>query len=276
MNSKNQVYYFSGTGNSYHVARRVNEAFHAELKPIVSLRKNDAIDADVLCFVFPVYEFKPPKKVIEIIEELKIIKANHIVAIATYGVALHRTLKVFEKTLKKKGLSLDRGYGIKSPHNAVGSIGCSDKENTKRLMLAEKRVEEILQDIESGTVGRIERTSIFEDMTIIKQIPHIFKLLFILIFKCSKALEFNVTGDCIACGRCKAICPARNIELIDGIPVFKDACTGCFACLQWCPESAIRLGTYTFEDMAMRHYTHPEVRVHELIGNLKGHSKERT
>jgi ferredoxin len=273
LNSGNVVYYFSGTGNSYHVAKRIAYGLQAELRPIVSLHRNETVLADVLCFVFPVYEFKPPRRVSEIIEGLDTVKANHVVAIATYGVALHRTLKVFNRTLKRRGLSLARGYGIKSPHNAVGSLACGDEEVRKRLIQAEKRVNEILQDIESRTAGSIERTSIFEDMTIIKQMRHIFKLLFILLFRGSSSLAFRVTGDCIACGQCQAICPVENIEFKEGVPVFKDACVSCFACLQWCPESAIRLGDYTFKDMAMRRYTHPSVRAFDLIADLDAYSR---
>ena len=80
------VYYFSGTGNSYYVAKTLADRIGAELKPVVSLKKGDAIETDILCFVFPVYDFKPPKIVTEMIEGLSTINANYTVAIGTYEI----------------------------------------------------------------------------------------------------------------------------------------------------------------------------------------------
>jgi flavodoxin len=57
------IYYFSGTGNSLAVARDVAAGLHADLIPVASVMSRDRIetDAEVLGFVFPLYDFKPPK-----------------------------------------------------------------------------------------------------------------------------------------------------------------------------------------------------------------------
>ncbi|UNC91242.1 EFR1 family ferrodoxin [Candidatus Contubernalis alkaliaceticus] len=259
------IYYFSGTGNSYYVAKTIADSIGAVLKPIVSLKKGDVIEADILCFIFPVYDFKPPKKVTEIVENLSKISANYTIAIGTYGVALSSTLNYFKKSLNQKGVILSRGYGIKLPHNAVGSIGFTDEENYTRILRADKKICDIVGNIQARTVGDIEKTSIFENMTILKQFPHIIKLLFILLFKGPKSLEFTVTGDCISCYQCKKICPVNNIEWVNGKPDFGKDCTGCFACLQWCPKSAIRIGKYGFKGICMKHYHHPKVKAVDLI-----------
>ena len=259
------VYYFSGTGNSYYVAKTISESIGGILKPIVSLKKGDIIETDILCFVFPVYDFKPPKKVTEIVENLLNIKANYTIAIGTYGTALSSTMNHFKETLNKKGVALSLGYGIKSPHNAVGSIVFTNEEDNTRIINADKKVSKILENIQERIVGGIERTSIFEDMAIIKQFPNIIRLLFILIFKGAKSLEFTVTDNCISCYQCKNICPVNNIDFSNGKPVFGNNCTGCFACLQWCPDSAIHIGKYSFEEISMKHYHHPKVKAADLI-----------
>lgn len=265
--SRNIVFYFSGTGNSYHVAKTISDKIHADLVPIVTLKKLDSIEAGLLVFVFPVYDFKPPKIVTEIIENLGGMNANKIVAVATYGVSLSSTLYHFETTLLKKGMTLSQGYGIKYPHNAVGSIGFSEIDDNTRLVEADHKINTILNNIESMAIKNIEKTSILDDLTIVKQLPHAFRLLSVLFFKGAKALEFTVTQDCINCNLCKNICPVCNIESDLGKPKFGDRCTSCFACIQWCPKSAIHIGKYNFKEIGMKHYHHPKVVATDLILN---------
>ncbi len=261
----NVTYYFSGTGNSYYVAKTISNNINAILKPIVSLKKGDIIEADTLCFVFPIYDFKPPKKVTDIIENLSSIKANRIIAIGTYGIALSSSLNHFNNTLRKKGVALSQGYGIKSPHNAVGSTGFTEEENNIRLAHADKKIAIISKNLKEGITGFVERTSIFEDRTIIRQFPNLMSFLFKLIFKGAKSFSFTVMQDCISCNQCINICPINNIEWVNGKHVFGSDCTGCFACLQWCPKAAIHLGKYSFEEIFIKHYHHPKVKAIDLI-----------
>ncbi|MBE0700386.1 MAG: 4Fe-4S binding protein [Acholeplasmataceae bacterium] len=264
-----QVYYFSGTGNSYYVAKRIAADIGAVLKPIVSLQKGDVIDVDVLCFVFPIYEFKPPKIVTQIIKNLSTVNAKYSIAVATYGVSLFTSLRKFKKTLKQKGVVLSCGYGIKSPHNAMGSISFTDKKNDTRLEKADQKILKIISNIQARSTSKVERTSIFEDMTIILQLKHIIKLLYILIFKGSSSLSFTVTDECIGCQLCTRICPVNNIDWTDEKPVFGITCVSCFACLQWCPKSAIQLGKYSLEQMSIKHYNHPQVTAEDLVSNSR-------
>lgn len=259
------VYYFSGTGNSYYLAKIMAENIGAVLKPIVLLKEGDIVKSDLACFVFPVYDFKAPKIVEDIILSLSAINSKNIIAIGTYGVALANTLKHFNKTLKQINTRLTSGFGIKMPHMAVGSAAISDEDIPNIIVNAENKLERIINYIKMGKTGVVEKTSFFEDMTIIKQFPVVMKILFILIFKGEKALRFRVTSDCISCAQCQKICPVNNIKIVEGKPMFGDNCTSCFACIQWCPKSAINIGKYSFDKMSMRHYHHPKVKVNDLI-----------
>ncbi len=262
---KNIVFYFTGTGNSYYVAKTIAYKIGATLKPIVSLKTDDSVEADILFFVFPVYDFKPPKKVTEIVESLSHINANYTITICTYGVALSSTLIYFNKLLHKKGAKVSTGYGIKLPHNAVGSAGITIEENNKRILQADNRINEIVLNTQKRFVSKVERTSIFEDMTIFKQFPCIIKLLSILIFKGTKSLEFSVSDECISCYQCLKICPVSNIKWVNGKPVFGKNCSSCFACMQWCPKTAINLGKYSFKELYIKQYHHPKVQAKDLI-----------
>lgn len=263
--AKTMVYYFSGTGNSYHVAKTISESLGGILKPIGSLKMSDTINTDLLCFVFPIYDFKPPKRVTEIVENLSQIKANYIVAIGTYGVSLSSAMYHFKETLKNKNVVLSQGYGVKLPHNAVCSLGFTEEENSKRIMNADKKIALIISSIHERAAGKIEKTPLLEDLTLLKQFPNLMRFLYILIVKGPKTLSFTVTNDCVGCFQCQKICPVNNISIVEGKPNFGKNCTGCFACLQWCPKTAINIGKYSFEEIFIQQYHHPKVKASDLI-----------
>ena len=74
--------------------------------------------------------------------------------------------------------------------------------------------------------------------------------------------KFWVDEKCNACPVCERICPARNIELKDGRPVWLHRCEQCLACIQWCPQEAIQYGKKT---PGYRRYRHPEVELSEIL-----------
>ena len=60
-----------------------------------------------------------------------------------------------------------------------------------------------------------------------------------------KAAGFTVTGKCIGCGQCAALCPKGNIKMVGGRPDFGTDCIQCLSCLQFCPREAINMGGVT-------------------------------
>ncbi len=51
-------------------------------------------------------------------------------------------------------------------------------------------------------------------------------------------------GLCIKCGRCKKICPADAIEIVDNGAAFNtERCISCFCCMEVCPVDAIEMKT---------------------------------
>ncbi len=53
---------------------------------------------------------------------------------------------------------------------------------------------------------------------------------------------FPLTVDaarCVSCGRCRDICPERNIAMREGVAEFGDRCQSCQRCVAFCPAGAI-------------------------------------
>jgi MinD superfamily P-loop ATPase len=75
--------------------------------------------------------------------------------------------------------------------------------------------------------------------------------------------KFSVNEKCTSCGICAAICPAGNIGMVDGKPVWKHHCELCCGCIHLCPTEAIQAGSRT---AARQRYHNPSVRIEELKG----------
>lgn len=50
-------------------------------------------------------------------------------------------------------------------------------------------------------------------------------------------------AECIHCGKCAGICPAKAIAMTDGLPrIDRRVCIHCFCCQEFCPKGAMRAG----------------------------------
>jgi len=87
-----EIYYFSGTGNSLAVARDLAQGLGARLQAVSALadRARVTSEADKIGFVFPIYDFKPPPMVEELVCKLDGIESKYLFAVCTYGIVPSR------------------------------------------------------------------------------------------------------------------------------------------------------------------------------------------
>ncbi len=253
---KNRIYFFTGTGNSLNVAKRLSESLdNCELVPITA-KTNTKITGkfERIGFVFPCYAGGPPKMVAEFIKKLEYNEKQNVYhfAITTAGGNVGSCLSITNSLFINKNLKLNFGGVVISFPNAVTlypmirGVWIFNK-------ISEKRIKRYIKDIGnkkevSLQIADEEKFNKYE--TMLGKIQETSK-------------EYAVNDDCISCGRCVKLCPACNIELEDSKkPIFLGKCESCMACIQHCPKKAIN---YRDKTQKRRRYVNPNINVDEII-----------
>ena len=264
---KVEIYYFSGTGNSFAVARDVAEKLNAKLISVTSMMNQEsiAIEADVIGFVFPIYDFKPPLTMENFIRKLKNIDSKYLFAVCTYGITTSQSLNYFNKVIKSCSGHLSAGFAVGMPHNGIGSSATTTTQHERMFENWKNKLEEICEYINARKEGKIESSSLslsFFQPGVIRMVPSALKLLIHMLLRGVKSLAFTSDKNCNGCGICENICPVNNIEVVSSKPIWSDHCAGCFACFHWCPKEAISLGGF---NMNIKAYHHPDVKISDMI-----------
>jgi len=258
----NEIFFFSGTGNSLWVAKELAKALPAptNLKGIVAYNEGDTLikDTERLGFVFPVYSWGPPRIVANFLKRLKIEGNPFIFSVVTCGGSHGATLAHLNNFLQGQGKHLDAGYALRFPGNYTPLYGAPKDEQCKKLLEeAKKKLEAILPEILEKRSGVVE-----SDFFFLRPLSYIMYPFFRFGLQfCSN--QFWVTEACTHCGLCVKICPVGNIrQEVGKHPEWGKMCEQCMACLQHCPTEAIQFSVLT---KGRRRYKHPEISVNEII-----------
>ena len=236
------IYYFSGNGNSAHVAHQLARLTHDRARFIPRAGKAETT-ADIFGLVFPIHAWGMPRAVEEFLRQLRTDRTPYyIYMVCTCGDDIGRTDRLLARTLKQKGLPLDAAFSVRMPNTYVALPGfeVDSKELAQEKLAA---VPERLAQIAAAINGRARgvRDVVPGAMPWLKS--KVLRPLFYRLF-CGDH-GFRTTEACNGCGRCAKVCPVRNIRLSDQRPQWQGRCTDCLACFHHCPQRAIRYGRWT-------------------------------
>ena len=116
---KKSIYYFSGTGNSFFVAKSLANQMKAALKPIEAYESLDKIDleSEIIGLVFPVYHQGLPLIVKRFVKKIQNFGGHYIFAVCTYGNSPCLSLEYLDTLLKKRNAYLSGGFSVQMPYN---------------------------------------------------------------------------------------------------------------------------------------------------------------
>lgn len=259
------IFYISGTGNSLYAAKNIAENSGEELISI-SFVMNSAKgpykytlkDKETIGFIYPVYAWAPPQKVLQFIENLDFAnyQDNFVFSLATCGENIGDTMKILAKALKKKDLQLHSAFSLKMPNNYIimGNVD-SKEEAQEKQKKAEESLVYINQVIKEQKRGIFELRKGFLPALMTGIVNPLFNK------NAIDTRKFYATDKCTSCGICEKVCNSRSIK-VEGKPKWGKECIQCLACIHYCPVGAIQYGKGT---QKKGRYTNPRVTIDDIF-----------
>lgn len=226
------VFYFTATGNSLYVAKRLDENT-ISIPQILKQANLDFTDA-AIGIVFPIYAGRAPKIVIDFLRKSK-FNTDYLYFIGTYGNHDSAICETVPAECEKLGIKIDYMNTVSMVDNYLPVF---DMELEKKADKGtEKKIEKIIADITAKRKGIPNVTAIGRRLA--KQVWTMEKLR--LMVNDGSQLKIK-TNKCTGCGVCKTVCPIDNIIIGNGIAVRKRSkCEYCLACAHNCPQKAITI-----------------------------------
>lgn len=255
------IYYFSSTGNTLNVARKLSKLLDGdvELRNIAAYANDSSfvdIDSDKVGILFPIYAMGLPSIVRRFIRKLQARDNVYLFSIATYGGFSGSALYDIACELKSAGLNINNSFKLKQPDNYVPFFSEPKAEKIKQCFLDEDPVlDNIALQINSNQ-------SCIQKYNFVKTgfVKLLSKIVCVSFAKEDK--KFRVNDNCDSCGVCSKVCPVNNIVVEGSKPEFKHHCEHCLACLHWCPKTAI-----TYKNKVWQ-YHHPSVKLADMTSEI--------
>ena len=248
------ILYFSGTGNSKYVAKRIADALGDAL-----VNLNDRIKAsdtspvetgERLVIVTPTYAWRIPRVVRDWLRKTELRGAKQAWFVMTCGSEIGNADKYNRELCAEKAISCMGTAQIVMPENFIAMFNAPTVEEARRIVAkAEPFIDRAIAAIRAGHMFSPPRKKLY-DRIASSAVNPVFYPLFV------KANPFTASDVCIGCGKCEKLCPLNNITLQNARPVWGTNCTQCMACICYCPTRAIEYGKksagkprYHFEEL---------------------------
>lgn len=234
------IYYFSGTGNSLHVARHLSSLLGENIQEITLTTEAEA-SSTCTGLVFPVYAWGLPNIVLHFIKKnaSHISNSQYVYSVMTCGDDIGYADRILRKHLNGH---LNAAFSVPMPNTYVCLPGFdTDTDEVANAKLTKTK------NMMPHIIDRITKKEHATEVTRgncpwIKS--YVLRPLFNRFLVNDK--HFHTTNACILCKRCVNTCPTHNIEIYDNHIQWQHFyCTGCLRCYHTCPQKAIEYGSFT-------------------------------
>ena len=252
-----EIYYFSGTGNSLHVARELQHRIPGStLTPIVRLLGRDAIktSADTVGLVFPNFCLTIPIPLYDFLGKVDLASARYVFAVCTRGGTPSEAFDFINAILGKQGKRLSAQLNVTMPWNhPLGPDDLIGTNTEERVLRLESEMLEKLGPFAESILESKEH--LVEDTDASYEIPRWIWAINSLIPKSlnyashrhmyQNLIQFFCDSNCVGCGVCEQVCLSHKIQMVGKKPVWREEpkCYGCFACINYCPQQAIQIAS---------------------------------
>lgn len=261
-----QIFVFSGTGNTWHLAKRMAELLgDAEISFVAGFRHDATVLAqgDTVGIATPVYAGGLPALVKIFLAKLVLRRQAWSYLLLTNGGMPFGAGRQGAQILGRQGVEVGGVFSVRMPDNSPSHLVRMFAWRRKALLArADRSAEAVAEAVQER---RHERSA--------GAFPWVTELLHERLLARFRHPPLWADAQCTGCGVCREVCPVENI-VMDGMhrPQWLQQCEGCFACVAWCPSRAIQVGRFS---RGLPRYHHPDVSLEEMRGVRRGTSLKR-
>ena len=257
------IYYYSGTGNTAWVVRRLVERL-SELGDRVTATSCEDISpsdvdlaaCDVIGVALPISASFAPRIFRDFVRAWPPGEGKPLFAVASAGYVAGDVCWYATRSLRAKGYRPFLYGNVIMPNNffipPMAVLPVTPPERVPaRLARAELKIGRL-----AGFVHR--RVTHLEGIGVVGRLVGILQRLAGEGFETRFFRPFFASENCTQCGWCVEHCPVGNIEMTQDGPRFLDHCVLCLRCYSFCPVQAVQATERTRDVRKFRRYAGPE------------------
>ncbi|MCL2376593.1 MAG: EFR1 family ferrodoxin [Defluviitaleaceae bacterium] len=241
--------YFSGTGNTAHVARLFADKMQGKCLSIEDEADFAAEIAahDTIAFCYPIYGSRVPLIMREFAAaHADTLQGKKLIILVTQLIFSGDGARVFTDLFPKDHFDVIYAEHFKMPNNVCNFAllrKTSEKSTFRCMKMAESKTERICKDINNGIIKRRGFSPVAKLLGKAQGIPwqgdsaNPAAIKGTMEAKAKSSVKID--DDCTVCGLCATVCPMKNLEIADGKVLHKSNCTMCYRCINLCPHKAI-------------------------------------
>lgn len=231
------ILYFSGTGNSAYVAKKIAEQIGDEtLNLLTKLRERDhsAMESDrPWIIVAPVYAWRMPEFVCQWLLKTELLGNRDMYFVITCGGQIGNAGHYAKMLCGEKKMNYRGSAAILMPDNYIPMFKAPDVPTAMNIVeAAGPSIKAVIDAITAGNDLPAARVT-FIDKFLSGPVNRGFNSV------TNSARKFHIDDTCIGCGLCITRCPNKNVTIVNGKPAWGDACVNCMACICLCPKNSI-------------------------------------
>lgn len=218
------ILYFTATGNSLYVAKRLGGKL-ISIPQMIKENKYEFSD-ERIGIVFPVFHVNIPPYIRDFLER-SIFNCKYLFVIATYGEYAGSTADEVKKILDKRSIPANYINNIQMLDNFIPAFDMNEQRERDAIKNIEGQIDVVRTAIDNRMNFIIEDSEEAKAITGSSEFGTE-KLLIDLGIKEGESLDsaFSVDASCNQCGTCVKVCPLGNITL-EKQPVYHNNCMAC-------------------------------------------------